>query len=84
MSELAPSLALKISKNPDSPQQVIVRVEGDVDACEHRLAAQGFEIRRKLGLIKGFAATASGSQVQDLADEPWVTSIEEDQPVQAL
>lgn len=84
MSELAPSLAFKISKNPEAPQQIIVRVVGDVDTCEQRLTAQGFKIRRKFSLIKGFAATASGSQVQDLANEPWVTSIEEDQPVQAL
>jgi hypothetical protein len=84
MSELAPNLAFKISKNPETPQHVIVRVEGDVDACEERLTSQGFEIRRTLRLIKGFAATAPGSLVQELANEPWVTSIEEDQPVQAL
>jgi hypothetical protein len=84
MTEIAPNLALKISQDPDTPQQVIVRVEGDVDACEERLALHGFEIRRKLRLIKGFAATGAGSHVQELANEPWVTSIEEDQPVRAL
>jgi hypothetical protein len=84
MSEIAPTLALKISKDPDSPRQVIVRVEGDVDECETLLALRGFEIRRKLHLIRGFAVTGSGSLVQQLADEPWVTSIEPDQQVRAL
>jgi hypothetical protein len=84
MSELAASLAFKINNDPEIPLNVIVRVNGDLDKCEEQLTSQGFEIRRKLALIQGFAATATGSQVQELANEPWVTFIEEDQQVQAL
>jgi hypothetical protein len=84
VSELAASLALKIDNNPEIPQNIIVRVSGDMDECEEQLSSRGFEIRRKLALIRGFAATATGSQVQELANESWVTFIEEDLQVQAL
>ena len=84
MCELAASLAYKIDGSPQSTQNVIVRVEGDLDACELRLTSHGLKIRRKLRLIKGFAATATGTSLRVLANEPWVTSIEEDQQVQAL
>jgi peptidase inhibitor I9 len=84
MSKLAASLASNIDDNPEAPQNVIVRVEGDVDTYEEQLTLHGFMIRRKLRLINGFAATAPGSRVQELANEPWVTSIEQDQQVQAL
>lgn len=84
MSELDPTLAFKISESPDEPLDVIVRVDRDVDSCVEQLSSQGFEIRRKLYLIKGFAATATGLQVQELAYEPWVISIELDQQVRAL
>ncbi len=84
MSQIAPGLRQKIANNPDAPQHVIVRVNGDMDALQKTLEANGFQIRRKLGLIKGFAATAPGASVNQVAAQPWVTSIEEDQQVHTM
>ncbi len=84
MGQLAPGLEQKIATNPEAPFNVIVRVDGDLDARQRQLQATGFQIRRKLGLIKGFAATASGSHIRNLSAQPWVTSIDEDQQVHTL
>ncbi len=84
VSQISPGLLQKIRDNPGIPQDIIVRVEGDVDAYEQQLRSSGFQIRRTLRLINGFAVTASGSQVQQLAKEPWVTFIDEDQQVHTM
>ncbi len=84
MSQIAPRLQQKIASDPNAPQNVIVRVNGDLESLQKTLEANGFHIRRKLGLIKGFAATAPGSSVKQLAGQPWVTSIEEDQQVHTM
>ena len=84
MAQLAPTLQQKIVSDPDAPQQVIVRVNGNLDARGETLEANGFQIRRKLGLVKGFAATAPGSAISEIARQPWVTSIEEDQQVHTM
>ncbi len=84
MSQIESGLRQKIARHPDASQNVIVRVNGDMDELQKALEANGFQIRRKLGLIKGFAATASGSSVVQVANQPWVTSIEEDQQVHTM
>lgn len=84
MAEIPASLATRIDSDPDGELDVIVRVDGDLDTCEQSIISLGIAIRRKLPLIKGLAITAPGIVVWDLADEPWVTHIEEDQQVQAL
>lgn len=84
MSQISPGLLQKISDNPDAARDVIVRVEGSVDAHEQQLRSQGVQIRRTLRLINGFAITAPGSQVRQLGDEPWVTFIDEDQQVHTM
>ncbi len=81
MAQIGSKLQKKITDDPDEPQNVIVRVTGDMDTAQEHLKAAGFQIRRKLGLIKGFATTAPGKSVRALAGQPWVTSIEEDQQV---
>ncbi len=84
MSQIASGLRQKIARHPDASQNVIVRVNGDMDELQNALEANGFQIRRKLGLIKGFAATAPGSSIQKVADQPWVMSIEEDQQIHTM
>ncbi len=81
MSHFSPSLKHKIENDPERERKVIVRVNGDMDVCEGKLKASGFHIRRKLMLIKGFAITAPGSSVQELAHEDWITHVEEDSQV---
>lgn len=84
MTELPESLVSTIDLDPSSPLDVIVRVDGDLDSCEQHMATLGIAIRRRLPLIKGLAVTAPGTTLWDLADQPWVTHIEEDQQVRAL
>ncbi len=84
MSQIAPGLQQKIASDPSAPRHVIVRVNGDLATLQKTLEDNGFQIRRKLGLIKGFAATASGLSVSQVANQPWVTSIEEDQQVHTM
>ncbi len=81
MALIGPVLQKKIEDDPNQPQNVIVRVNGDLDTCQQRLTAAGFKIRRRLSLIKGFATIAPGASVRQLASQPWVMSIEEDQQV---
>lgn len=84
MPQLPHSLQQKIAQDPQAMQNVIVRVNGDLDAVQEMLEANGFQIRRKFTLIKGFAATASGSQVQYIARQTWIISVEEDQQVHIM
>ncbi len=84
MAQIGPTLSKKIQSSPQQPQNVIVRVNGDMEVSQQQLQAAGFKIRRKLGLIKGFAVTGPGQQVRELANQPWVTSIEEDQQVRTM
>ncbi len=84
MARINQDLEQKIETDPDQPQNVIVRVKGDMDASQQQLEAAGFQVRRKLRLIKGFALTGPGKNLQGLANQPWVTSIEEDQQVRTM
>ncbi len=81
MAQITPGLQKKISSNPNSSFDTIVRVGGDMDDAQDNLTQAGFQIRRKLGLIKGFAVTGQGKALSKLASQGWVTSIEEDQQV---
>ncbi len=83
MTQMPRNLQAKIENDPERSLNVIVCVDGDLDTRQKMLQASGFHIRRRLGLIKGFAVTAPGSRVQSVAEEPWVTSVEEDHEINA-
>ncbi|MGB8644765.1 MAG: hypothetical protein WCF84_05980 [Anaerolineae bacterium] len=84
MAVIGPVLQKKIAANPRQSQNLIVRVIGDMETAQQQLLAAGFQIRRKLSLINGFATTAPGASVRAVADQSWVKSIEEDQPVHTM
>ena len=48
-----------------------------------RLASLGLTVTRTFNLVSAMAATGPASAVMALAKEPWVLSIEPDQPVRA-
>lgn len=81
MGQISTSLDQKVKDQPQAQVKVIIRVSDNLDAHQDQLAAAGFQIRRRLGLINGFAATALGTDVQKIALEPWVVSIEPDEAV---
>lgn len=64
--------------------RVIVRVEGDMDARRAQLESDGLTISRRLSLIHGFAATATGAWIQQAADKPWILSVERDAEIKAV
>lgn len=84
MPQLSPQLSAKIASQPEKMYDVIVRVSGELDLRAAQLQADGFEIRRRFTLIRGFAATASGAAIQAASREEWIDSIEEDQPVTTM
>ena len=84
MAEITTNLKKKVESSPKQPQNLIVRVNGDMEVGQQQLEAAGFQVRRKLSLIKGFAVTGPGENVRQLADQPWVSSIEEDQQVRTM
>jgi hypothetical protein len=84
MPVIAPDLEAQIQQKPDETHFIIVRVQGDLDSLEGQLRSGGFTIRRRLNLIRGFAASAAGADIGKLANESWVTSIEEDRQVQTM
>lgn len=81
MGQITGSLAQKVRDDPQAEVSVIIRVRDNLDGRQEQLAAAGFEIKRRLSLINGFAATASGTDIQKVALEPWVVSVEPDEPV---
>lgn len=78
MANSDPILAQETKDNPEQTFRVIVRVQGDVDARQVQLEVGGFTITRRLRLIRGFAATATGACVQNAMGEEWIESIERD------
>jgi hypothetical protein len=84
MSHIDAELQTRIRENPDARFQIIVRVEGDMDARQAQLEAEGLEITRRLWLIRGFAGAARGKTINALLDYEWILSIEFDQPVHTM
>lgn len=84
MPHIDPGLEQSALQAPDALFAVIVRVEGDLDARQAQLQAQGLAITRRLGLIRGFAGTATGSAIASLGANEWLVSIEPDQTVRTM
>lgn len=78
MSKVETTLASQATKNPKETFRVIVRVKGDLDARQAQLTEMGFSIARRLRLISGFGATATGASLQESAQQDWIVSIEPD------
>lgn len=84
MSKLDPALARQVRENPDTPLRVIVRVQGDMDARQEQLEANGFTITRRLRLIHGYAATVTGTTLQCITGEEWILAIEPDAEMRTM
>jgi len=84
MPQVDPDLEKQVESNPDETFHLIVRVDGDLDLRQGQLEADGFTIKRRLRLIRGFAAAARGCDVLMVMQETWVVAIEEDRPVTTM
>jgi hypothetical protein len=84
MAQIDPTLAQQARQSPDEPFQVIVRVQGDMDARQQELEAAGLNVTRRLRLIQGFSGSAKGECINNMMNQDWIVSIERDQPVQTM
>lgn len=84
MPQVDPDLEKQVESNPDDTFHLIVRVDGDLDVREEQLQADGFTIKRRLRLIRGFAAAARGCDVLSALQETWIVAIEEDRQVTTM
>ncbi|MCG3141990.1 MAG: hypothetical protein HDKAJFGB_03350 [Anaerolineae bacterium] len=83
-ARIDPQLAAQVQAAPTAQYAVIVRVEGDLDARQTELEADGLQITRRLWLIRGVACTAPGSALLTIASHEWVISIEPDMQIRTL
>ena len=84
MPSLDSNLQAQIQANPAATYHVIVRVQGDMDARQTQLEQNGFSITRRLRLIRGFAATAQGANLNTISAQDWIVSIEPDLQVHTM
>lgn len=81
---LDPELEKLIATDAEATYDVIVRVNGDPAECEAQLQADGFDIKRRFRLIRGFAASATGANISKAAQRDWVVAIEPDREVKTM
>ncbi len=84
MPQVDPELEQQAEIHPEETFHVIVRVDGDLDVRQEQLEADGFTIKRRLRLIRGFAASATGQSVRQVMQETWIVAIEPDRQVHTM
>ncbi len=84
MMNVTPALAEQAQAHPQDTFHVILRVQGDMDARQEQLQEMGFAISRRLRLIRGFGATATGECLTNARNHDWIVSIEPDGEMHTL
>ncbi|MBI4672880.1 MAG: hypothetical protein HY741_14595 [Chloroflexi bacterium] len=84
MAKIASDLQMQARANPSATFQIIVRVQGDMDARQAQLEAEGLTITRRSWLIHGFAASATGAWIESATDKEWIVSVERDAEIRAI
>ncbi len=84
MASLSSDLQSKIKRNPGAPVNLIVRLKDDPSAHLDDLTKRGFTIKRTFALTPSVAIQGTASAAGDLANQPWVDSIEEDKSVHTM
>jgi hypothetical protein len=69
---------------PDTPFDLIMRVEGDLSERSRQLTARGVEIRRRHWLTPSLSVRCTGQMALGLLDVDWIVRIELDKPVSAI
>lgn len=70
--------------NPNRTFDLIIRVNGDVEARAEELTERGVKVKRRFRMTSSISATASGELALKLARVGWITRIECDRPVRAI
>ncbi len=84
MATIASDLKAKLQNAPDMHVRLILRCKDDPTRYVESIEARGLTVRHVYTLMNGIAIEGTASAALQLADEPWVTSIEEDRPVHTM
>ena len=82
-SRIAARLARRWRSSTQIPVRAIIRTVADLDEAATILEQRGLTVTRRYSLLPALAVSGSAETVLALADEDWITSIEEDQQVHA-
>jgi|YNPNPStandDraft_1061719.scaffolds.fasta_scaffold16650_2 hypothetical protein len=84
MAEVDPELRRLWRAKPTEPVELILHVEGDLEARQAALQEQGVQVRRRFALTRALSVRCDGQTALRLAKLAWVKRIEPDRPVKAL
>ncbi len=77
-------LEAKLRADPSAQVAVIVTTDGAPAGFVPRVEAVGLKVHRRYKLRRLLALRGSANAVLALLEEPWVLSVEEDQPVTTM
>ncbi len=84
MARMSKNLETQCKDHPRTWVNLIVGISGDAGEHVQAMEKRGVQIQRRFRLTGKVGVKATGKMVLELAQAPWVTSIEEDKPVHAL
>jgi hypothetical protein len=82
--KIDPQFEAKLRANPSAQAAVIVTTDGAPSQFAPRAKALGLCVHRQFKLRQMLALRGPANAVLALTDEPWVLSVEEDQPVTTM
>jgi hypothetical protein len=80
-SRIAARLARRWRADPRAQIRAIVRTVADLDESALILEQRGLKVTRRYHLLPALAVSGPAERILALAEEDWITSIEEDQQV---
>ncbi len=80
-SRIAARLARRWRASPQTQVRAIIRTVADIDETAAILEQRGLKVTRRYNLLPALAVTCLADDLLALADEDWISSIEEDQLV---
>ncbi len=84
MAKIDPTLEQQLKQSPDQAFDLIVRTSGDVTPHLDWFIEAGCTVKQRFRLSPGVAINGPGRAALALLLQPWVVSIEPDDPVQAI
>ena len=83
-AKFAPGLRERLAASKTTQVYLILRVQGDPAQYRAQVEQAGFEVRRAMRLVPGFAVTGPASAALALADASWLTQVEPDRPIHTM
>ena len=83
-SRIAARLARRWRATPEAEVRAIVRTVADLDEATTILEQRGIKVTRRYRLLPAVAVSGMARDILTLANENWVTSVEEDSQVHIM